>query len=355
MKILQIIPTLASGGAETMVSELSLALNKRNIKCDVLTLYDVSDSHLYKQLKHNGIEVYTFNKSNGFRPSILFRLIRFIKKKKYDVVHAHIGAIKYIVLASIYCKKTRFVATIHSEAKREAGKSLDKFSRKFMFKRNLCVPVTISEESEKSFEEYYGYPTVIIPNGVSNYKNTLIRNTGNGKIFIHPASCQPVKNQKMLVDAFKRLTKEFPDAKLIWVGNTKIYSKLFVSLSKMFNENISYLGECDNVRALMADADAMCLSSKMEGLPMSVIEAFSVGCIPICTPVGGCRNIIKNGINGLLSQDVSVEGYYNALKYFCQLSPSEVMHIRDNAIKSFDEFTIEKCCSKYLNVYALKK
>ena len=46
----------------------------------------------------------------------------------------------------------------------------------------------------------------------------------------------------------------------------------------------------DGVRDYMIAADAMCLSSKMEGMPMTIIEAFSVGLPALCTPVGGCSS-----------------------------------------------------------------
>lgn len=353
MRILQVIPTLGSGGAESFVTEISMELRKRGETCDVLTLYDSSNSPRFNLLRDKNIEVYTLNKAKGFHVSILFRIIKFIRSHKYDVVHVHIGAIKYIFLASLLLGNTRFIATIHSEAKREAGRSIDRVSRKIMFKRNLCVPVTISDESEKSFEDFYGYSAAIIPNGVSSYREPLDITRPNNQIFIHPASCQPIKNQELLIEAFIKLTQDFPEAKLVWVGNSKMYPDLFASLSKKFNKNIEYLGESDNVRKLMSQADAICLSSKMEGLPMTIIEAFSVGCIPICTPVGGCKNIIKNGINGFLSPDMTVEGYYKILKQFCQLSPSNLKMIKENALKSFDAYSIEKCCKKYLALYAL--
>lgn len=352
MKVLQVIPSLSGGGAETLVSELSIALKNRNIKCDILSLYNSSQYSLYKKLKDNGVEVFSLNKSNGFHPAILLSIARFISRNKYDVVHVHIGAIKYVLLASILCKQVRFVATIHSEAKREAGKSLDKFARKFMFKRNLCIPVTISDESERSFEYFYGFPAKMNPNGVSAYNKPLNRRQKENIVFIHPASCQPVKNQALLIDAFNKLKQEFPKAKLIWVGRNNTFAELFASLSRKFGENIEYQGESDNARELMAEADAMCLSSSMEGMPMTVIEAFSVGCIPICTPVGGCKDVVKNGVNGLLSRDLSVEGYYDALKSFCQLSQTEIADMRANAIKSFEAFSIDHCCDRYLEIYA---
>lgn len=48
----------------------------------------------------------------------------------------------------------------------------------------------------------------------------------------------------------------------------------------------------------MAHCDAMCLPSIWEGLPVTLLEALSVGCIPICSNVGGIPDVIESGMNG---------------------------------------------------------
>lgn len=354
MRILQIIPTLDIGGAENFVVELSIAIKKLGYICDVLTLYDVpSDNFLKKRLISNDISVYSLGKRPGFDIRIYKLLNKFLSRYKYNVVHTHVAAVKYIVHAAIFNRKIKYFVTIHSEARREAGTSIDKWSRQILFKYKLCCPVTISSESKKSFEDFYGFTTHLIPNGVSQYSpNHLdsIRDNDEQIVFVHVASCQPIKNQKLLFEAFRKLTETGVNVKLLWLGN--IHNKnLFESLSQYFSSNIHHLGVVSNVRDYLANADAMCLSSKMEGMPMSIIEAFSVGCIPICTPVGGCKNMIQDGINGFLSKDLEIESYYLKLKQFCSLSKEERTDIKNNALNSFDKYSIEECAKKYIELY----
>lgn len=223
-----------------------------------------------------------------------------------------------------------------------------------MFKLNKCVPVTISEESEKSFEDFYGKNAVIILNGVSEYKkgsDIILRDNENQIVFIHPASCQPVKNQKLLLRAFAKLTEEYPNTKLIWVGNDKAYPLLFKQLQSLFVTQVCYCGNVPNVRDLLCQADGMCLSSLMEGLPMTIIEAFSVKCVPICTPVGGCVNVIKNGKNGILSEGLTVDDYFKALKKYCVMNEEDRKIMREEAYKSYGRYNIDKCAESYINLY----
>lgn len=355
MKVLQVIPTLDQGGAEHFVTELSVALVNLGVSCDVVTLFDIQDNNnLGEKLRDNHIQLFSLHKKEGPDLSIFFKLIKLIRKGKYNVVHTHIGATKYILLAAFLLPSVRLVTTLHSEARREAGKSLDLWSRKLMFNFKKCIPVTISEESERSFESFYGYNAEIILNGVSEYKkqkDISVRDNNDQIVFIHPASCQPVKNQELLLKAFARLTEEYSNSKLIWVGNVDAYKDLYEQLKTMMVPQVEYHGIVPNVRDYLSKADAMCLSSKMEGLPMTVIEAFSVGCVPICTPVGGCNNIIHNWENGILSSDLTIESYYSALKSYCELSREEKNRLKEESRKSYKEFDIVNCAESYISLY----
>jgi glycosyltransferase involved in cell wall biosynthesis len=84
-------------------------------------------------------------------------------------------------------------------------------------------------------------------------------------------------------------------------------------------------------------------------MPISLIEAWCCGCVPVCTPVGGCRGLIKNGENGFLAADCSEKAYYDALLLFLK----EYRAIDKKHLEAFfeKEFSIQQCAEKYLNAY----
>ena len=126
MKILQIIPNLGSGGAERFVVELTNELNNHGENCSIATLYDITQYDEVSISYVNNIKLFSLGKKQGWDIRQFWEVLQLIRKEKFDVVHAHIGAIKYILLASIFLRKVKFVATIHSEASREAGNKIEK-------------------------------------------------------------------------------------------------------------------------------------------------------------------------------------------------------------------------------------
>lgn len=357
MKILQVIPALYSGGAETFTVELTEELCKQGHSCDVLTLFDVSDDNARKKQLTQITNVISLHKKLGFDIRCFFNLYRYIKTGSYDVVHVHVGAVPYILLSTLLLKNVRFVATIHSEARREAGTAFAKWSRFLMFRLHKCIPVTISEESKHSFDAYYKMNAPMIYNAVSDYKGEGIaplKDNEEQYLFVHPASCQPIKNQELLIRAFAKLVVDFPNAKMLWLGSNTTFKALYDSLVPKMVEQFKYLGAVSNVRDYLIQADAMCLSSRMEGMPMTIIEAFSVGTPALCTPVGGIVDMIEDGENGMLSASMSVEDYYSMLKIFCNLPAKDRKEMRKKAKESFAKYSIRNMVENYLRIYSTK-
>ena len=84
---------------------------------------------------------------------------------------------------------------------------------------------------------------------------------------------------------------------------------------------------------------------------MTIIEAFSVGCPALSTPVGGCCNIISNGINGFLSESNTEEDYTRMLEKFILLTKEEKAEMSNNALKTFENYHIDNTASRYIEVY----
>lgn len=101
----------------------------------------------------------------------------------------------------------------------------------------------------------------------------------------------------------------------------------------------------------MSGCDAMCLLSKWEGLPVVLLESLAVGCIPVCSPVGGVPDIVHDGVNGLLSRGGGENDIYDVISRFLTLSKEEIETISENCKRSFEKYEIQNTCAKYLEAY----
>jgi glycosyltransferase involved in cell wall biosynthesis len=94
MKILHVITSLTTGGAENLVSELVPALNCESLQVDVL-LFNGEDTPFKKKLEKNNIKIISFGENpNVYSIKNLFKLIPIIRK--YDIVHTHNTACQFL-------------------------------------------------------------------------------------------------------------------------------------------------------------------------------------------------------------------------------------------------------------------
>ena len=110
MKILHVITSLRTGGAEKLVIEIVPRLMQKGHQVDV-ALFDGIDTPFKKELVKCGCNIYDWGRSM-YNPWCIIRLIRIMKK--YDVVHTHNTYPQlYLAIARIFVKG-RIVTTEHS-------------------------------------------------------------------------------------------------------------------------------------------------------------------------------------------------------------------------------------------------
>lgn len=357
MKILEFIPHLMSGGGEKFVVDISSTFIKQGHQCELLTMFAPTDNDLLFKQIDPAVPTHNLAKHLGADIGCLFRFYNFVRHNRPDVVHIHLEAIKYSLLSVFFYRKCKYYITIHTDAKRDAGSGLIKYFRKFLFKTGLIMPVTISQESEASFQECYGFKAQMIPNGTAPY---IIKDISSlyykyhsdvDFLFVHAGRLHRVKNQKLLIDAFEEVRKKGYSARLLLLGRGDS-GEIVDYVNSHVSDYLIYVGETSNVRDYVSIADAFCLSSLNEGLPITILEAYSVGCPVIATPVGGCKNVVKKSETGYLSKDLTLESYVEALETFMNSSHSNRMKMKDNCKKEFLEgYSIEKCAARYAKLF----
>lgn len=361
MKILQIHTSMSGGGIQSVVCALSNELAQMGEDVTVCSVSQPEKDDVFWNKLTPNVDKHTMGKKGGgFSFTILFKLYLYIRKGKFDVVNIHGFFCYYVVAIMLLHRKVKFFYTLHSDAFMENGKwdLRMMFLKKFCFRKKWIRPITISDASKESYLKMYACESTLVYNGIprpivnADVPDVVSKSriTAKTKAFVHVGRIDVPKNQVVLCKVFDRLIKEGNDVSLIIVGG-KMVQSIYEEMSKYFSDRIIYAGERNDVTQIMSKCDAMCLPSIWEGMPMVLLESMAVGCVPICSPVGGIVNVIQNGENGFLSMSSDEDDYYMSIKEFLSQTSDTIKRIKVQAMSDFENFTINKTASKYLDAY----
>ncbi len=125
-------------------------------------------------------------------------------------------------------------------------------------------------------------------------------------VFLYISRLLKDKGVMEYVEAASIIKKSFPNAEFhivgpLWTGNKKSLTVTEAELNEWIEKKwIVYHDKQKDVRPYIADADCVVMPSYREGMSNVLLEAASMARPLIATNVTGCRDIVENGINGLL-------------------------------------------------------
>lgn len=131
-----------------------------------------------------------------------------------------------------------------------------------------------------------------------------------GPIISEVASLVPRKGQLDLIKAISSVGDTLGDYQLVFAGEAddseykqgSAYRRTLRDRidDEGLTDRVTFLGWCDDVPALLEATDVFVLPSYNEGLPRSILEAFSMGVPVVATPAGGTTELVSDGSNGLI-------------------------------------------------------
>lgn len=128
------------------------------------------------------------------------------------------------------------------------------------------------------------------------------------------------------LEASKRLKFQYPELKFGLLGpmytNSTVGSSINVELINLYvnKYGLQYYGESKEVYKYIAKTECLVLPSYGEGISNVLLEAGAMAKPLITTNVPGCREIVENGINGLLCEAKNIDSLKNAMEKFMNLS-----------------------------------
>ncbi len=167
----------------------------------------------------------------------------------------------------------------------------------------------------------------------------------NNFIFLFVGRIIKDKGIVELIQAFNKIDKSKYPCKLIIAGDVDNGNKSTISSDDVLqwtsSDNITWLGNVNNMPELYNYCDCIILPSYREGLSKTLIEAGAMKLPAITTNVPGCQDIISDGINGFLCKVKNSEDLYTKMIKILRLETNQYTILADNArenvILNFDE------------------
>lgn len=353
MKILHVITSLHTGGAEKLMVDLLPRLKKRGLDVDLL-LFDGTDTPFRGAVESAGIRVFDLGKGGSvYSPLKLIKLIPFLKK--YDVVHTHNTAPQlFAAIGSVLCSVV-LCTTEHNTSNRRRGWRWYASADKWMYGRYNRV-ICISNKAEENLRQYIGNTRVeilTINNGVD--VDSYASATPSTDLEALAAGCRKIimvaafrweKDQDTLIKAFKHLPSRLH---LFLVGDGVRRTELQTLVTdENLDDRVHFLGLRTDVAQLLHAADYVVMSSHFEGLSLSSVEGMSVGKPFLASDVDGLREVVNGA--GILFPHGDSKALANEIMTL-ENSSEKYQSVATACRQRAAQFDISKMADGYVELY----
>lgn len=321
MKIFQIVDSKNFGGIETHILQLCLFLKEKKHEVEVIFITKHKKNALREILKENNID-YT---EGNFKEQI--------KNNPKSVFHSH--GYKANIFNKMYKLRYRHnvICSYHSGEKHKGKvffyETLDKKSA-FLSSKNIAISNLI-EKQLLTFNKEIVYNFI---NKDSEYSpKTSFKNLS----FVGRLSAE--KNPSDFID----ISKDYNDLNFNIFGSGEL-NRLVPN-----RKNLFFYGYVSNQETIWKNTDILLITSKYEGLPYILIEAMSRGLIVVSYKVGEIPNIIENGKNGFLVNNI--DEMKSVINKINRLNKEDSENIKRASLNTFESLFGKASGNQFLEIY----
>lgn len=306
--ILEFVYYLFDGGAETLVKQYCLMLDKREFCPIVLTIYPNYSSAVYKTLLKNNIKIYhIYPKRNSFFRLINklfgkfyfpFRLRKIIREENVKAIHCHTAVLRYINYAKKTLDGIKLIYTCHSTPERYF---FGKVKKEYIVASDLITNynlqmVALHDNMKQEVDRLFNINnTVVIKNGIdlSRYRNIKVSRDyirkslsipQNAFVLGHVGRFFEPKNHEFLSKIFIELKEVKKNAFLLMIGEGILREHIEKLLKENgFENDYLILSNRTDIPELLKAMDVFVFPSKVEGFGIALLEAQAVGLKCICS------------------------------------------------------------------------
>ncbi|WP_285269915.1 glycosyltransferase [Kaistella rhinocerotis] len=333
MKILLLIDSLGSGGAQRQMVTLASLLKEQGQNVSFLLYAD--EPFFQNEVENLNIPIHLILTKSYM--SRIWQVRKYIRNGKFDAVISFMDTPNFLNNFAAIGGKSWKVIT--SERSSQEDFLLSRRGKAFgWFQRFSDVIVCNSYNAKAIWEKHYPqykhklsviYNPVLLPKITEEY---IPKRNGKVNVVI-AASYQYLKNPLGLIEAIRLLSNEEKEKLSVnWYGrievtngDTRAYDESVLKIKEYKLDNILTLNApTKDVSALMHKADVVALLSELEGLPNAICEGMSIGKPILMTKVSDYQELVDSS-NGVLCDWDNPDSITSSLRYMMERTENEIL------------------------------
>ena len=352
MKIAHIVDSMEIGGAETLVSQMCRLQREQGHSPSVFAVLTLGP--LGEQMRKEGFAV---QPNVGRHLSDATRnFFHIFKESSFDVVHLHNPTpTVYAALAARMAGVPSIVSTRHSllAPPRRLVAEL-----KYAFAARFCDWIVgicnATANNMKSIHSVSERKIVRVYNGTESLQRVTREQwpLKAGFTLVYVGRLEPVKNHALLLRAFHAALLSMPNLRLWMVGDGSERRMLESMVCELgITSQVTFWGQQLDVAPFFSAADAFIMSSKSEGLPMSLLQAYSLGVSAIVTDVGGMAEVVRLAQGGLTVSATDPAEMTAAILRLATNDAERALFSANAEAAFHSRFTLETMVNAYMDLY----
>ncbi len=366
LRILHGVISLDVGGLERIVTDLARTGQRHGHTVSALCLE--RPGTLAGELQSKGISVEGLDKPPGIRPELVEKIESILREMKPDVIHTHqVGPLWYLGRAAARSG----IPVIHTEHIDNVAKAKGiwkKLKCRLLWRRaakyadRFCC---VSQDIADSAGRWGTVPSrklAVVLNGIDTNvfaeraeSLTLRRSLGipdDARVIGSVGRLNEVKRQDLLIRAVAALRSGLPNVRLLLIGDGPEKENLIVLSKELgLSEAVIFGGYQSQPQRFLQGMDIFAMSSRLEGLPLALLEAWAAGLPVVSSDVGGIPKVVKSGTNGLLFPNGDLEQLVASLERLLS-DPELAAEIgRAGRATVLESYTLDRMAAEYERHY----
>lgn len=308
IQIVHFVETLEKGGMENVI--YNIATNLDDKKFDVSVVCRIKGGHTADRLMENGKKVTVLNLRH--LPIIkINKILQEFKRNQKAVLHCHgLFATSTEAIIGSFCDYNSIFVHVHNLEKPHL---LWQSLKLKILKSRVHKFIAVSQSVSNCMKKFSINNITIVPNSISTANFSYNAFSGNDKFGFSSKNfllgmigrIEKRKGYHQFIDIIEK--SNTINGIIVGEGTYENEVKSMVIKKKLYDK-IKFLPfqSQDRLPDIYAKLDGLFLFSTKEGLPLALLESQACGVPYIGNSVGGIKEVIKNGYNGFLIEDIDV-------------------------------------------------